>query len=400
MRRMKKINTPHHETPRHDSRDSPTHRQSPVTRAANQREVAHSGQRELSAKASREASFRISVMASSADEPLPALLLFRVREIDFHAALRERYRVLDFYTSGEALPAFLAAAAAAADPPRAALIVGGGTPARVDAAFLDAVPSLRFVFNTGAGMDHIDLAECARRGVAVANSGTVYSTDVADHAVGVLLDVLRRVSAAQRFLRRGLWPLQGDYHPLGTKVGGKRVGIIGLGNIGMLIAKRLQAFGCAISYNSRKPKESVSYKYFATVHDLASESDVLVVACALSKETRHVVNRDVLDALGKDGVVINIGRGPIIHEAELVAALREGRIAGAGLDVFEKEPKVPAELFSMDNVVLTPHVAVFTTESRSDLRDVAIGNLEAFFAGKPLLTPVLPRSWLVEQSVA
>ncbi|CAD6264376.1 unnamed protein product [Miscanthus lutarioriparius] len=330
-------------------------------------------------------------MASSADEPLPALLLFRVREIDFHAALRERYRVLDFYTSGEALPAFLAAAAAAADPPRAALIVGGGTPARVDAAFLDAVPSLRFVFNTGAGMDHIDLAECARRGVAVANSGTVYSTDVADHAVGVLLDVLRRVSAAQRFLRRGLWPLQGDYHPLGTKVGGKRVGIIGLGNIGMLIAKRLQAFGCAISYNSRKPKESVSYKYFATVHDLASESDVLVVACALSKETRHVVNRDVLDALGKDGVVINIGRGPIIDEAELVAALREGRVAGAGLDVFEKEPKVPAELFSMDNVVLTPHVAVFTTESRSDLRDVAIGNLEAFFAGKPLLTPVLPR---------
>jgi hydroxypyruvate reductase 2 len=261
----------------------------------------------------------------------------------------------------------------------------------VDAAFLDAVPSLRFVFNTGAGMDHIDLGECARRGVDVANSGTVYSTDVADHAVGMLLDVLRRVSAAQRFLRRGLWPLQGDYHPLGTKVGGKRVGIIGLGNIGMLIAKRLQALGCVISYNSRKPKESVSYKYFASVHDLASESDVLVVACALSKETRHVVNRDVLDALGKDGVVINIGRGPIIDEAELVAALKEGRIAGAGLDVFEKEPKVPAELFSMDNVVLTPHVAVFTTESRSDLRDVAIGNLEAFFSGKPLLTPVVPR---------
>ena len=157
-------------------------------------------------------------MASSADEQLPALLLFRVREIDFHAALRERYRVLDFFTSGETLPAFLAAAAADADPPRAALIVGGGNPARVDAAFLDAVPSLRFVFNTGAGMDHIDLAECARRGVAVANSGTVYSADVADHAVGMLVDVLRRVSAAERFARRRLWLLQDGGYPLASKV--------------------------------------------------------------------------------------------------------------------------------------------------------------------------------------
>ena len=338
-------------------------------------------------------------MAMASSE-LPTLLVFRVRELRFHAALRERYRVLDFLTSGEPLPAFLAAAAAA-DPPRAALVVGGDS-ARVDAAFLDAVPSLRFVFSTGAGLDHIDLAECARRGVAVANSGTVYSTDVADHAVGMLIDVLRRVSAAQRFLRRGLWPLhhqQGnDYHhhphghPLGTKVGGKRVGIIGLGNIGMLIAKRLEAFGCVISYNSRKPKESVvSYRYFASVHELASESDVLVVACALSKETRHVVNKDVLDALGKDGVVINIGRGLNVDEAELVSALEEGRIAGAGLDVYEKEPKVPAELFAMDNVVLTHHCAAFTMESRSDLRDVAIGNLEAFFSGRPLLTPVLHR---------
>ncbi|CAD6264374.1 unnamed protein product [Miscanthus lutarioriparius] len=328
-------------------------------------------------------------MTSSEPPVLPTLLMFRVRELRFHAALRERYHVLDFFTSGEPLHGFLAAAAADPDPPRA-LVAAGGDSVSVDAAFLDAVPSLRFVFSTGAGLDHIDLGECARRGVAVANSGTVYSTDVADHAVGMLVDVLRRVSAAERFVRRGLWPLQGDY-PLGTKLGGKRVGIIGLGNIGSLMSKRLEAFGCVIHYNSRKPKESVSYRYFATVHDLASESDVLVVACALSKETRHVVNRDVLDALGKDGIVINIGRGPIIDEAELVSALAEGRIAGAGLDVFEKEPKVPAELFSMDNVVLTHHCAAFTKESRSDLRDATIGNLEAFFSGKPLLTPVLPR---------
>lgn len=181
------------------------------------------------------------------------------------------------------------------------------------------------------------------------------------------------------------------YWPSCFQLDGKRVGIIGLGNIGSLIAKRLEAFGCVIYYNSRKPKGSaVSYRYFANVHDLASESDVLVVACALNKETRHIVNKDVLDALGKDGIVINIGRGANVDEAEMVRALKEGRIAGAGLDVFEDEPDVPPELLAMDNVVLTPHVAVLTTESRSDLRDHTIANLEAFFAGKQLLTPVLP----------
>ncbi|XP_062225073.1 glyoxylate/hydroxypyruvate reductase HPR3-like isoform X2 [Phragmites australis] len=281
-----------------------------------------------------------SAAAASGERPiLPALLLIRRLDETFAAELRQRFRVLDFYASGEALPAFLAAAATVPDPPRAAVVMGGGA-ARVDASFLDAVPSLRFVFSTGAGVDHIDLDECARRGVAVANSGRVYSADVADHAVGMLIDVLRRVSAAERFVRRGLWPVRGDY-PLGSK-------------------------------------------------DLASESDVLVVACALNKETMHIVNKDVLEALGKDGVIINIGRGRNIDEVELVRALLDGTIAGAGLDVFENEPKVPAELLSMDNVVLTHHVAVFTSESRSDLRNITIGNLEAFFSGKPLLTPVLP----------
>lgn len=174
------------------------------------------------------------------------------------------------------------------------------------------------------------------------------------------------------------------------QLGGKRVGIIGLGNIGSLIAKRLEAFGCVISYHSRKPKDLVSYNYFSNVQELASESDVLVVACALNKQTSHIVNNDVLDALGKDGVLINIGRGANVEEAEMVRALKEGRIAGAGLDVFEDEPNVPPELLAMDNVVVTPHVAVFTSESRSDLRDHTIANLEAFFAGKQLLTPVLP----------
>nr|CAB3480637.1 unnamed protein product [Digitaria exilis] len=323
---------------------------------------------------------------------LPGLLLFHRMSAGFyaatHAALRQRYRLLDFYASGEPLPAFLAGAAAMPDPPRAAVIVGGRY-IRVDAELLDAVPSLAFVCNTGAGVDHVDLHECARRGVAVANSGNVYSADVADQAVGLLIDVLRQVSAAGRFVRSGSWPVQGDY-PLGRKLGGKRVGIIGMGNIGSLIAKRLEAFGCVIYYNSRRQKDSVPYKYFLNIHELASESDVLVVACALNKDTRQIVDKGVLEALGKDGIIINIGRGAHVDEVELVRALKEGRIAGAGLDVFENEPKVPPELFSMDNVVMTHHIAIFTAESMYDLRDRTIGNLEAFFSGKPLLMPVHP----------
>uniref|UniRef100_A0ACD5WMF8 Uncharacterized protein n=1 Tax=Avena sativa TaxID=4498 RepID=A0ACD5WMF8_AVESA len=331
--------------------------------------------------------FHLSTMSSTGGSGgKPPILLFRKVDAAFSTALRERFSVLDFFASGEPLQAFLAAAAAAPEPPRAAVVVGGGA-VRVDASFLDAVPSLLCVLSTGAGVDHIDLAECARRGVAVANSGEVYSADVADYAVGLLIDVLRQVSAAGRYVRRGSWPVQGDY-PLGSKLGGKRVGIIGLGNIGSRIAKRLEAFGCVIHYNSRNPKDSVSYKFFRNVHGLAAESDVLIVACALTKATQHIVNKDVLEALGKDGVIINIGRGANIDEAELVVALKEGKIAGAGLDVFEQEPKTQAELFSMDNVVLSPHVAVFTEESRSDLRAHTIGNLEAFFSGQPLVSPV------------
>jgi hydroxypyruvate reductase 2 len=206
--------------------------------------------------------------------------------------------------------------------------------------------------------------------------------------VGMVIDVMRRVSAAERYVRRGLWPVQGDY-PLGSKVSGKRVGIIGLGNIGSLIAKRLEAFGCVISYNSRNPKRSLPYTYYADVRALAADSDVLVVSCALNSETRHIVGGEVLDALGEGGVVVNVGRGANVDEAALVRALREGRIAGAGLDVFEGEPKVSPELREMENVVLTPHVAVWTAESRSDLRDHTVANLDAFFSGDPLLTPVM-----------
>uniref|UniRef100_J3KUL4 D-isomer specific 2-hydroxyacid dehydrogenase NAD-binding domain-containing protein n=2 Tax=Oryza brachyantha TaxID=4533 RepID=J3KUL4_ORYBR len=219
-------------------------------------------------------------------------------------------------------------------------------------------------------------------------AGNTFSPDVADHAIGLLIAVLRRISAADRYVRRGLWASRGEYQ-LGSKLSGKRVGIIGLGSIGSLIAKRLQAFGCTIFYHSRRPKDGASYRFFPDVGGLAAASDVLVVSCALNDETRHIVDNGVLEALGKDGVVVNIARGGNVDEAALIRALEEGRIAGAGLDVFEKEPDVPAELLSMDNVVLTAHEAVFTTESTCGLADLMIANLEAFFSGEPLLTPAL-----------
>lgn len=175
---------------------------------------------------------------------------------------------------------------------------------------------------------------------------------------------------------------------LRLQLGGKRIGIVGLGSIGLRVAKRLEAFGCCISYNSRKKKSSVSYPFYQNVCELAADSDILIICCALTEETHHLIDKSVLLALGKDGIIINVGRGAIIDERQMVQSLMQGEIRGAGLDVFEKEPYVPVELFSMDNVVLSPHRAVFTVESFQALADLMIGNLEAFFSNKPLLTPV------------
>lgn len=259
--------------------------------------------------------------------------------------------------------------------------------APVDAQIIDALPALGCVLTTSAGVEHVDLAACRQRGIVVANSGKAYSEDVADYTVGLLLDVLRCISASDRFVRAGLWPINGDYH-LGTKLSGKRVGIVGLGNIGSEIAKRLDAFGCKIAYNSRRKKSSVPFPYFSSVRELASESDILILCCAFTDETYHVVDRDVLLALGKKGVIINVGRGVLVDEKELVKLLVEGEIGGAGLDVFENEPQVPQELISMDNVVLSPHTAVMTPESWLSLLQLLVSNLEAFFSNRPLLNPL------------
>ena len=173
------------------------------------------------------------------------------------------------------------------------------------------------------------------------------------------------------------------------KFSGKTVGIIGLGRIGMAVAKRAEAFNCPICYYSRTEKSDTKYKYYPSVVELASNCQILVVACPLTEETRHIVNREVMNALGPKGVLINIGRGPHVDEPELVSALIEGRLGGAGLDVYEHEPEVPEELFGLENVVLLPHVGTATVETRKAMADLVVGNLEAHFSNKPLLTPLV-----------
>ncbi|KAL6124338.1 hypothetical protein ACLB2K_076851 [Fragaria x ananassa] len=207
-------------------------------------------------------------------------------------------------------------------------------------------------------------------------------------AVGLFIDVMRKISASNRYVRDGLWATRGDY-PLGSKIGGKTVGIVGLGNIGLGVAKRLEAFGCRVLYNSRSERPSLSYRYYSDVCELAAESDALIICCALTEQTHHMINKEVLCALGREGVIVNVGRGAIIDEKEMVRCLVRGEIAGAGLDVFENEPDVPKELFGLDNVVLSPHQAVVTPESMVGLSEVVTENLEAFFSNKPLLSPAV-----------
>uniref|UniRef100_A0A1D1YDH1 Glyoxylate reductase n=1 Tax=Anthurium amnicola TaxID=1678845 RepID=A0A1D1YDH1_9ARAE len=266
--------------------------------------------------------------------------------------------------------------------------VVGNTVAGADAETIEALPRLEIVSSFSVGLDKVDLDRCRERGIRVTNTPDVLTDDVADLAIGLSIAVLRRICASDRYVRRGGWLTMGDYE-LTSKFSGKSVGILGLGRIGMAIAKRAEAFGCPISYYSRTQKPGVSYKFYPNLVDLATSCQLLVVACALTEETRHIINRQVMDALGPKGVLINIARGPHVDEPELVSALLEGRLGGAGLDVFEGEPQVPEELFGLDNVVLLPHVGSGTWETRKAMADLVIANLEAHVLKKPLLTPVV-----------
>ncbi|XP_021731987.1 glyoxylate/hydroxypyruvate reductase A HPR2-like [Chenopodium quinoa] len=256
-----------------------------------------------------------------------------------------------------------------------------------NAEVIEFLPNLEIVASYSVGVDKIDLGLCKKREIKVTNTPDVLTDDVADLAIGLILSTLRRVCVADAFVRNGCW--KNSAFPLSTKFTGKSVGILGLGRIGSAIAKRAGAFGCQVSYCSRSKKPDVQYKYYEKVIDLAANCEILVVSCSLTEETRHIINRDVIDALGPKSILINIGRGAHVVEAELVSALLEGRLGGAGLDVFENEPNVPEELLKLDNVVMLSHVGSDTVETCKAMADLVIRNLEAHFRKEPLLTPVI-----------
>ncbi|WP_354683826.1 2-hydroxyacid dehydrogenase [Cupriavidus necator] len=247
-----------------------------------------------------------------------------------------------------------------------------------DAALLAALPSLRVISSFGVGLDKLDLDTARRRGIAVGYTPDVLNDCVADTAFALLMDVSRKVSAADRFVRRGEWP-KGPF-PLATRVSGKRLGIIGMGRIGRVIAHRSAGFDMEVRYHSRNRSDDAPYAYEPSLENLARWADYLVIATAGGPSTRHLVSAAVLDALGPQGFLINIARGTVVDEAALVDALVHQRIAGAGLDVFEDEPNVPEALFALDNVVLLPHIASATFETRQAMAELVFENLQQFFA--------------------
>jgi lactate dehydrogenase-like 2-hydroxyacid dehydrogenase len=266
-----------------------------------------------------------------------------------------------------------------------AVVTSGRTGA--DAALMAALPNLGAIVNFGVGYDTTDVDAAAARGVGVSNTPDVLNDCVADTAVGLMIDTLRHFSASDRYVRAGRWPVDGNY-PLTRQVSNTRVGIIGLGRIGSAIAKRLSAFGCTISYHNRREVEGSPYTYVGSPVELAAGVDVLVVAAAGGSGTKKLVSSDVIDALGPRGYLINIARGSVVDEQALVSALADGRLAGAGLDVFADEPNVPEALLAMDNVVLLPHVGSGTVETRAAMEDLTLRNLAGFLESGQLVTPV------------
>jgi lactate dehydrogenase-like 2-hydroxyacid dehydrogenase len=297
--------------------------------------------------------------------------------------LQQDYDVQRLPAPGAERDAFLAAHGGRFEALATSAAVGA------DAALIGALPRLRVISSFGVGLDKLDLAAAAARGIAVGYTPDVLNDCVADLAFALMLDVARRVAHGDRYVRAGSWAARpgtpaASPFPLGRKVSGARLGVLGLGRIGRTVARRAAGFDMDVRYHSRRPVEGVPWSHEPSLAELARWADFLVVITAGGAATRHLVDAAVLDALGPEGYVINVARGSVIDEAALVRALVEGRIAGAGLDVFENEPHVPPELFALDNVVLVPHIASATVQTRQAMADRVVDNLAAFFAGRAL----------------
>lgn len=246
-----------------------------------------------------------------------------------------------------------------------------------DAALIESLPSLRVISSFGVGVDQIDLQAAARRGIAVGNTPDVLNDCVADLAIGLMIDVARGIGAAERYVRAGAWPRAP--FPLQRRISGKRLGIVGLGRIGHAVARRAIAFEMDIRYHNRRPVNDTSIAHEPSLVELARWADFLVVIVPGGAATRHLIDEAVLHALGPEGFLVNVARGSVVDETALVRALRDKRLGGAALDVFEHEPQVPAELLAMDNVVLVPHIGSATVETRAAMGRRVLDNLKAFF---------------------
>jgi len=257
-----------------------------------------------------------------------------------------------------------------------------------DRALIEALPKLEIIGVYGVGVDAVDLAAAKARGVRVTNTPDVLTIGVAELGMALLLDVARRVAYNDRYVRAGRWRSDGD-PVLSNSVAGKRMGILGLGRIGRAVARRAEAFDMAICYHGRTRREGIAYEYVPDLVEMARAVDCLMVTCLGGPTTAGLVSREVIDALGPKGWLINVARGSVIDQPALVEALVEGRLGGAGLDVFAGEPEVPDALLGLENVVLQPHQASATWETRDAMGQLTVDNLKAHFAGRPLPTPVL-----------
>jgi lactate dehydrogenase-like 2-hydroxyacid dehydrogenase len=263
-------------------------------------------------------------------------------------------------------------------------VATGGS--RIDGAFLDRLPAVRIVASFGVGYDQIDATAAAERGVVVTNTPGVLDDEVADTALGLLLMTVRELPQAERYLRAGKWQ-DGPYPLTKATLHGRRMGILGLGRIGQAIADRVAPFGVSVGYHNRHRKD-VEYHYYPSLVEMARDVDILMIVIPGGDDTRHLVNAEVLEALGPDGILINVARGTVVDESALVDALRDGTILSAGLDVFEAEPTVHPGLLEVPNAVLLPHVGSATIPTRNAMGNLVVENLLNWFNYGTPLTPV------------
>jgi len=274
---------------------------------------------------------------------------------------------------------------AALAPHIRALAVGGGHQP-VDGAFMGRFPALEIVSSFGVGYDHVDAHWAAAHNIIVTHTPDVLNEEVADTAMGLLLATVRELPRAERFLRAGHW-LKGNFHLTAT-LRGRTMGIVGLGRIGKAISKRAEAFGLGLAYHGRTQQADVAYAYYPTLKGLAEAVDILMVITPGGAATKHLINAEILEALGPNGVLINVARGSVVDEQALIAALQQGKILSAGLDVFADEPQVPQALLDMEHIVLLPHVGSASQHTRNAMGQLVVDNLAAWAKGQPPLTPV------------